>query len=154
MSAIEQAYSKWCEQQFPRPSEQDILDLEHRINARFSDHYRDYLLDWNGGMFRWPTIFHPTESHSVGEVLYLNGIHASVDFAELGRALDLSLFEDNDPPIVLPIGTTTANDLIMLSMVIGDEADGMVILRTIDQENIHLGDTMDEFFALLRDREV
>lgn len=115
MSVIEQAYSKWCQQRFPLPTERDISDLEQRITVRFPDHYRMYLLEWNGGIFSEPDIVAPAANYADDRLLWLNGIHASADYAELGSAFDLALFEDNSPPIVLPIGRTTANDLIMMS---------------------------------------
>ena len=149
--SIERAYLKWCKQRFPLPGEQEISDLERRISAHFPKHFRDFLLEWNGGLFTWPNIIIGEDDHSVGSLKYLSGVHVPVDFAELGRAFDLSLFEDNNPPIILPIGRTTANDLIMLNVDLGDEDDGAVFLRTTDQNTIRLGATMDEFFSLLRE---
>lgn len=81
----------------------------------------------------------------------MNGIHASFDFMELGSAADLALFDDNNPPVVLPIGTTSRNSLIMLNTEVADEDYGMIFVRTIDQTSIYLSDSMEDFFLLLRD---
>lgn len=153
MSTTEQAYSKWCKERFPLPTKRDIFELEERISVRFPEHYRGYLLEWNGGRFREPDIVDSTECR-LDSLLWMSGIHAPVDYAVLGRQYDLSLFEDNDPPIIIPIGRTTTNGLIMINAVIGDESDGTVFLRTIQQETIPLCDTMEEFFTLLRDSEL
>jgi hypothetical protein len=152
-TSIGHAYSKWCKQRFPLPTEQDVFDLEHKLSARFPDQYRRYLLEWNGGMFSRPRIIGGDDDSSVGHLLAMSGIHAAIDFAELANPADLALFEDNSPPIILPIGTTTANNLIMISMAVGEVDDGTVFLRTMSDENIYLSKTIEAFFNLLRDFE-
>lgn len=149
MSGCAQAYSCWCVSRFAMPTEQDIWDLEERISARLPDHYRRFLLDWNGGIFNEPKIIGGQEDHPAESLKYLSGIHASVQYAELGNTRDLALFDDNDPPTILPIGATRTGSLLMITTVTGDVDDGMVFLRTIGQENFYLCDSMDELFLLL-----
>jgi hypothetical protein len=153
MSIIDHAYSRWCDNRFATPTEQDILDLEERISARLPDHYREFLLGWNGGIFKEPRIIGGQEDHPVESLVYLSGIHASVQIAELGNKRDLALFDDNEPPIIMPIGATRTGCLLMITTVTGETDDGVVFLRTIGQENFYLCDSMVEFFLLLNDHE-
>ncbi|MDB5387985.1 MAG: cell-wall [Planctomycetaceae bacterium] len=153
MSVIDHAYSRWCKSRFAQPTEQAISDLEKRIAIQLPDHYRRFLLDWNGGIFKEPAIIGGQEDHPIECLTFLSGIDASNPIAELGNERDLALFDDNDPPIILPIGRTSTGCLLMIATVTGETDDGTVFLRTIGQENFYLCDTMDEFFTLLSNHE-
>jgi hypothetical protein len=58
----------------------------------------------------------------------LFGIGASHEEAELGRELHLSLFDDNAPPKIVPIGRTGMAGLIVLDTAPG-EGQGAIFLK-------------------------
>jgi hypothetical protein len=79
------------------------------------------------------------------------GIGAPHPYKELGSEWTLALWEDNDPPVVLPIGNTPMGFYIVLVL---EEADdyGQVLLRTFE-EFYYLADNMRSFFELLKPDE-
>ena len=63
---------------------------------------------------------------------------------------DLALFEENDPPVILPIGDTPMNSLIILELA-GDSA-GSILLKVAFGDFYYLASGIEEFFTLLHDR--
>ena len=61
----------------------------------------------------------------------LHGIGASHPTAELGSDLDLSLFDDNSPPKIMPIGRTGMGGLIILDTAPGDGQGAISSLTAI-----------------------
>ena len=146
MTSVERAYGQFCAERFPLPSDADVSELEKRINVRFPSEYRQFLLRYNGGDFTEPVIVPPDESWPRDRLTFLHGIRASHRTAELGRERDLALWEDNDPPEIVPIGYTLMGNFLWL--IVADEGRGNVVLRTFDESYL-LADTIWEFFDLL-----
>ena len=76
-------------------------------------------------------------------------IGASHRDAELARASRLALFDDNDPPIIVPIGHTSMGGLIIL--ITEDEGRGEIFLKQAFGDFYVLADGIEEFFGLLRE---
>lgn len=152
MNTIETAYRKFCIERFPLPTEQQIVELEQRIKVSFPDDYRRFLLEYNGGYFSEPYIEPPIDTDEGCPHLALNllkGIGASHPEAELARPGDLVLFDDNDPPKVIPIGDTPENSLIMLYAQ--PKGRGQIFLKQAVGDWYFLGHGIEDFLALLRD---
>jgi hypothetical protein len=145
--SIAEAYQLFCTERFPLPTEKDVRDLETRISVSFPADYRLFLLQYNGGFFNEPQITPPIPECPVDRLTFLSGIRATHRSAELGRPGDLAIFDDNDPPQVVPIGYTIMGNLILL--VTHPEGYGRILLRTFD-ESFWLADGIEDFFELLR----
>src|SRR5260370_15782235 len=104
MNAIELAYAKFCKKRFPLPTEGKVSDLEKRIGIRLPPDCRRFILEYNGGYFTKPEINSVVEGCPVDCLDFMQGIGASHPSAELASEQDLALFDDNDPPQILPIG--------------------------------------------------
>jgi hypothetical protein len=123
--------------------------LERRIHVALPDDYRRFVLEYNGGFFDDPAI--KTCDEGTPQV-FLNsvfGIGASDPCAELGDAATISLFDGNDPPIILPIGGTIMGSLIVL--VTDEEGNGQVLLKEAYGDLYYLAEGIEEFFELLSD---
>jgi hypothetical protein len=77
------------------------------------------------------------------------GIGASHPSAELGNPVGIGLFDDNDPPIIVPIGSTPLGGLIILDTAPGDEK-GSICLKQAWGDFYYLADNIEDLFALLR----
>lgn len=143
---IAYAYESFCETRFPLPSEADVTALEQRIGVTLPDDYRRYLLEYNGGFFDDALIPQHGEDRPLTELETMNGIGAADECAELGLRQDILLFDDNEPPQILPIGRTLGNYLILL--VTHPDENGSILLRTFT-ESFWLADGIEDFFALL-----
>ena len=148
MTAIDTAYRQFCWERFALPNETLVTALERRIGANFPDDYRRFLLAYNGGYFTEPRIVPPSEECPLDRLTFMNGIGASHSTAELANADDLSLFDDNDPPQVVPIGYTLMGGLILLNMPPSVET-GTVIYKTAFGDFYFLAENIEEFFGLL-----
>jgi hypothetical protein len=132
----------------PAPSEKQVADLEQRIGIRLPDDYRQYLLDYNGGYFTEPDIIPPIKECPLDCLNSMNGIGAPHPSAELASRGDLSLFDDNNPPQILPIGYTLMGNLIFL--VTRPEDRGCIWLKkAFFGESFFLAAGIEEFFELL-----
>jgi hypothetical protein len=78
------------------------------------------------------------------------GIGASHPEAELARPIDLTLFDDNDPLKIIPIGRTGMGGLIILDVAPGD-GNGAIFLKQEWGDFHYLVDDLEAFFALLRE---
>ncbi|MBI2823756.1 MAG: SMI1/KNR4 family protein [Planctomycetia bacterium] len=150
MTTIEYAYDRFCTERFPLPTEREIVALERRIGVTFSPDYRQFVLEFNGGYFGEPEIAPVSEDCPPALLTLLHGIGASHREAELARSSDLVLFEDNDPPKILPIGATPTGGLIILTTEA--EGRGEIFLKQAFGGFYYLADGIEEFFALLRDQ--
>jgi hypothetical protein len=153
MTAIEDAYRRFSRVRFPLPTEEQLSDLERRIGIVFPDDYRRFLLEFNGGYFHDPTIAPVGEVCPQAFLAFLSGIGASHDESELGRSFDLSLFDDNDPPKIVPIGGTPIDGLIILDTAPG-EGRGEIYYKQPFGDFYFLADNIEEFFGLLREQTV
>ncbi len=148
MSAIEEAYRRFCTARFELPGEERLSNLEHRIGVVLPQDYRQFILRFNGGYFNEPEITPVGEGCPQDGLTCLHGIGASHWEAELASDFYLTLFEENDPPIILPIGHTSMGGLIILTT----EAEGFgeIFLKQAFGDFHYLAKDIEEFFTLLR----
>ncbi len=92
LDSIESAYQQFCRERFPRPTESEVAALEAKINVRFPDDFRRFLLEYNGGYFNDPAITPTTEGCPEDALIFICGLHASHEEADIGRELYFTLF--------------------------------------------------------------
>ena len=150
MNTIELTYSRFSKKRFPLPTEAQVRALENRIKVEFPRDYRNFLLAFNGGYFIEPEITPVGEGCPQDALSQLNGIGASSWAAELGDSRTMGLFDDNDPPKILPIGDTAMGGLIILDTAPG-EGRGNIYLKKAFGDFYYLAEGIEEFFSLLRE---
>jgi hypothetical protein len=69
---------------------------------------------------------------------------------ELNQPSGWNLFDDNDPPKIIPIGGTPMGDFIMLVTELG-ETPGAILFKQAFGEFYFLADGIEEFFGFLRE---
>lgn len=153
MTAIDDAYRRFSRERFPLPTEEQLAELEQRIGLVFPDDFRRFILEFNGGYFCEPTIAPVGEGCPQGILTFLSGISASHEESELGLPFDLSLFDDNVPPKIVPIGGTPIGGLIILDTAPG-EGRGEIYYKQPFGDFYFLADNIEEFFTLLREQTV
>lgn len=146
MNPIEAVYKAFCTQRFiPLPTEEQVAEIERRMEVDLPDDFRAYILEFNGGYFSGPGIVAYADGCPQDRLNSLSGIGALDDFAELANPGDLSMFEDNDPVQTLPIGDTTMGNL--LALITHAEGRGTIMLKKAwSDEWFHLADGIEEFF--------
>jgi cell wall assembly regulator SMI1 len=149
---IQEVYDRFCNKRFPLPSEAQVAALEKRIGVEFPDDYRRYLLEFNGGWFSEPSIDPVGEGCPQGALRFMSGIDASHDQAELASPHKLSLFDDNTPPKILPIGGTPMGSLIILDTAPGD-GRGEIYYKKAFGDFYWIADGIESFFALIRESD-
>jgi hypothetical protein len=149
MNIIDDAYRSFCTERFPLPGEAKLAELEERIRVSIPDDYRNFILQFNGGYFTEPEIEPVSEGCPLDGLRSVFGIGAPDGLTELGNPADLALFDDNDPPEFIPIGSTAMGGLIIL-IVTGEES-GCILLKQAFGDFSFLADGIEEFFSLLRD---
>jgi hypothetical protein len=147
MNTIDDVYNSYCRKRFPLLTEHDVADLESRIGVTFPEDYRRFVLEYNGGFFSEPDIAGPIKRDDALECM--DGIRASHPIAELASERSLSLFDDNDPPQIIPIGSTVNGALIILT-VVGAER-GWIVYKWPSGGSCFLACDIREFFGLLRE---
>jgi hypothetical protein len=147
---IDAVYQTFPIERFALPTEEQVAALESRLKVKLPQHFRDFMLLYNGGGFAepYPFMAPPQKECPVDRLTALWGIGASYRFAELGH--DVDLFDDNDPPIVLPIGGTQMNNLLYLVTADAEDRGSVCLKLAGNWTSFVLADTMDEFFGLLR----
>jgi hypothetical protein len=150
MITIEYAYRRFSRERFPLPTEAQVRALEERIKVDFSDDYRNFLLEFNGGYFTEPEITPVGEGCPQDALTFLSGIAANHWEAELGDQRTMGLFDDNDPPKILPIGDTAMGGLIILDTAPG-EGRGKIYLKQAFGDFYYLAEGIEEFFSLLHE---
>ena len=150
MSFIDDTYRQFSTQRFPLPSVARLDALEERLAVRFPQDYREYILAFNGGYFDEPEIFTHDDDGSRGSALLcMLGIGTTHPEAELGDRAKIEMFEENDPPQLLPIGFSGMGVLILL--VTRQEDDyGAIFLKKPFGDFYHIADSIEEFFGLLQ----
>jgi hypothetical protein len=151
MTAIDRAYSEFIDTRFPLPSEQQVAALEARWHIDFPPDYREFLLKYNGGYFTEPSIVPPHPDCPADRLNNLAGFNATHRSAELGgtHGYNPDLFDNNDPPIILPIGYTLMGNLIYLITEL--EGRGTIGLKKAwTDDYFELADGIEGFFELLR----
>lgn len=150
MKDIDYVYNQFSTVRFPLPSEEQLLTLEKHIGIALPGDYREFVLKYNGGYFNEPEI-RPSEKQSPPAMLTcLYGIGASHSYAELAQPSSLVLFDDNDPPKILPIGDTPTGGLVLL--VTEPEGRGEIFLKMPFGDFFYLANGIGQFFELLRQR--
>ena len=148
MGTISRAYDSFCTEQFPLPTQKQVAHLEKRIGVTFPKSYRAYILGFNGGYFSEPRIAPPTADCPIDRLTFMHGIGASDRTAELASSEELAIFDDNDPPQVIPIGYTLMGNLILI--VTHPEGRGSIVLKkAFSDESFLLAEDIEEFFNLL-----
>jgi SMI1 / KNR4 family (SUKH-1) len=150
MTTIENAYDRFSLKRFPLPDAAQLAELEKRIGVKFPEDYRRFVLEFNGGYFKCPEITPVGEGCPLETLEILFGIGASHEEAELGRPSRTALFDDNDPPKILPIGRTGMAGLIILDTAPG-EGQGAIFLKKAFGDFYYLVDGIEAFLALLRE---
>lgn len=146
---ISRAYYEFCTTKFPLPSAERVAELEKQLGIALPAEYRQFLLDFNGGIFNEPQIEPSIEGCPTDRLTFLKGIAASTPVAELGS--DVDLFDDNDPPHVLPIGATLMGNLLYMVTDPDDECPGWIGLKlAFRRKSFWLADDIESFFGLLR----
>jgi SMI1-KNR4 cell-wall len=151
---IETVYKQFCRERFPLPSESQVAAIEIRLRILLPPDYRRYLLSYNGGIFSEPRIESLTKECPSDRLTIMGGIGATHAFAELapsmGGGLTPAIFDDNDPPQLLPIGDTMMGNLILIHSQPHAEDWGRISLKTGFSDKIHfLADGIEGFFDLL-----
>jgi hypothetical protein len=149
MKRIEDAYRRFSKERFPVIRESQLSQIEKRIGIIFPGDYREYLLQFNGGYFKNPEITPVGEGCPVETLQSLFGIGASHPTAELATDALMALFDDNDPPKIVPIGDTGVGGLIVL--VTEAEDRGTILLKQAFGRFYYLADDIEDFFGLLRE---
>jgi hypothetical protein len=148
--ALPLAYRKFCKKRFPLPSEERVAALEQRIGIALPPDYRRFILGFNGGIFNEPEIVPPSAGCPLDWLTDMYGIGASNPHAELASKAHLALFDDNDPPQILPIGYTLMGNLLFL--VTHSEKNGSIGLKKAgSDDSFFLAARIEEFFGLLRE---
>jgi len=153
MTAIDDAYRRFSSERFPLPTEEQLADLERRIDVVLPEDFRRFVLEYNGGYFTEPRFTPVGDDCPQDALTFLSGIGASHDIAELGESSTIDLFEDNHPPKVVPIGYTAMGGLIILDTAPGKER-GEVYYKQAFGEVYWLAEGIEDFFALLREPEI
>ncbi len=149
MTNIEHAYRRFSKERFPLPGEMQVAALEQRLGVVLPDDYRQFLLEFNGGYFNEPEIDPVGEDCPQDTLEILFGIGASHREAELATPPTMGLFDENDPPIIMPIARTGMTGLIV--MTTEAEGRGSIFLKQAFGGFYYLTDGIDEFFSLLRE---
>jgi hypothetical protein len=150
MTIIDEVYARFAITRFPLPSERDIAELEKRTECRFPENYRQFLLQFNGGYFSDPEIAQVGDGFPNDSLRNLFGIRAPHEEAELGLPRRTALFDDNDPPKILPIGLTSMGGLIILDVAPGD-GQGAIFLKVAFGGFHYLCESIEEFCELLKE---
>ncbi|HWL10594.1 MAG TPA: SMI1/KNR4 family protein [Planctomicrobium sp.] len=159
MNAIEFAYAQFCEKRFlPLPEEKDLQNLEERLGCILPAHFREFVLQYNGGRFSDPYIDLPSIGSPMEDGLnVIYGFNASHKSYELGNSVRVSIFNDGDHVEVLPIGDTPVGNAILLDVDSRAETYGSIWFKATDDhrhypgEWLIVGETMEEFFGLLKE---
>jgi hypothetical protein len=149
MDSIETAYQRFARIGFPLPSEEQIAALERRLGVELPADYRKFISEFNGGIFDEPEIETDHQDCRGDALTFLHGINSGDEETELGAPSFMALFEENDPPILIPIGYTALGGILVL--VVEEEGRGAIVLKQAFGGFFHLADHIEELFGLLQD---
>ena len=114
MSNIYDAYKEFSTERFPNIVESDIVSFEERVRIRLPSDYRQFLVNFNGGYFSEPQIVHGNNEVPIDRLTFMHGIRSIHPEAELGKEEDIAMFDDNNPPEIIPVGCTIMGNLVLL----------------------------------------
>lgn len=147
-SVVVSVYERFCTQRFPLPSTARIAEIEKRLGVSLPVTYVNFLLSFNGGYFDDPRLVYSSPGFPPDGLGTLYGIGAVDSFAEFGSDESISVFEDNYPAQVVPIGYSTIGNLIVL--VTRDEDRGAILIkRAYEQAVARVASTIEDFFGLV-----
>lgn len=149
MTSLAYIYNRFCTERNPLPTESQVTDLERRIKVAFPENYRRFLLEFNGGYFNEPILTPPDFEAPSDSLAFMCGIGASHEEAELGSEHLMSLFDDNDPPIIVPIGSTPSGSLLILT--VEHEGYGEILYKKAWGDFYYLAENISEFFERLHE---
>jgi hypothetical protein len=119
------------------------------MNVELPRDYVRYLLEYNGGWFTEPSIVTEEIKIDFDRLTVMFGIGASHLTAELADEGRINIWDDNDPPQMLPIGYTLRGNFIVMFVVPGDDDYGEIALKT-PQSSYFLASSISEFFETLQ----
>lgn len=103
-------YARFCTKRFGLPSSAELRALEEHCQVCLPADFRDFLLQFNGGEFSEPSFYVKELNKMFGlSLLFGCGIGGQYDLAD-----KVELFEENVPTVILPIGSTSGNSLLLL----------------------------------------
>jgi hypothetical protein len=152
MNNILYAYHSFCEERFPVPTADDVSALENRLGISLPLDYREYLLEYNGGIFTEPRIVPPSEDCPLDRLTVMAGVCTPHEFAELCSpgGFTPAIFDDNDPPQILPIGGTMMGNLLYMNVYSEDEERGWIGIKLAFSDRCYyLASGIEGFFGLL-----
>lgn len=150
MTAIERVYKQHCIQRFSPPKPAEIELVETRLGNGLPQSYRQYLLEYNGGIFDEPELQLHDQSIPAEHVSFMCGITSEEGMAALARKQDLAIFEDNFPVELLKIGSTVSGGLLLLVIDPDcEDEDGDIAVKTVGHGIQFLADDIYSFFELL-----
>ena len=150
-TTIDAAYDRYCTERPPLPTEERISAIEDELGITFPGHYRDFLLNYNGGWFGGhPELY--SEEYVIPKITLSNlfGVDTGDEYLKLNDWSRIHTWDDNDPIIILPIGKTPNGFYIVLVAKVTEEDYGQIYLRTFD-DIFFLDEDIEEFFELWRD---
>ena len=151
LNTMEYAFQKFVTERFPLPSEEQIAAFERWLGVELPADYRQFISEFNGGIFDEPEIETDHQDCRGDALTFLHGINSGDEETELGTPSFMTLFEGNDPPILLPIGYTALGGILVL--VVEEERRGAIVLKKAFGDFYHLADNIEEFFELLHEPE-
>ncbi len=143
-------YRLHCTKRFgPAPTAEELDEIARNLQVILPAHYRRFIREHNGGRFDDPVFVVSGRQYRLSE---LYGVRADTNDVELFSPSSLSLFDDNDPVQVVPIGYSCGGDLLLLVVATdGDDFGRVLLKKPFSGESIDLGADMDEFLALFID---
>lgn len=151
LSNIAQAYDRFCVARFKPASEAQIVDLEQMLAVRLSNDFREYLRIYNGGRFNMPRFLIPDPKYPRDCLRTLFGIEGPSDFTNLSSSNNLSFFDNNHPAILLPIGVTISNNLLLLRTEDGEGKGNIAVKLAFRDDYCFVAESIGSFFDLLQE---
>jgi hypothetical protein len=139
-------YARFCAKRFSLPSSADLKTLEEHCRVYLPADFRNFLLRFNGGEFLDPSFYVKEINKTFGlSLLFGCGIGGSYDLIN-----NVDLFEENIPTLILPIGSTTGNSLLLL--VTEDFERGSIRIKEPWLEtSVFVAKDFDDFLELFQD---
>ena len=144
---IEEVYqSSYLRSRLPPASESQVAELENRLGISLPDSYRNFIIQYNGAFFQNLSIKSPDDNYDDGlDAIW--GLNSEKPSREIGSQNLISIFDDNeDPVIIFPIGYTNMG-VLLLTFVDFEEERGQVYGKYPSQDEfVFLGDNIESFF--------
>lgn len=146
---IESAYQSFCRTRFSLPTMADILSFETRFGLSLPNDYRQFLGEFNGGVFSDPDIVVTDPDCPEDCLTLLYGLSVVPPSADLARPANIAIFGPAGTREVLPIGYTLMGNLLYV-LLAGPER-GTIGLKQASSDNyFQLAKGIEVFFEHLR----